>query len=172
MAQIGIILGSDSDLPKIKDCFAILEEFGVSFEVIVSSAHRTPAQTHEWASTARERGLRAIIAAAGGAAHLPGVVAAFTTLPVIGVPIETNVAGGLDSILSIIQMPAGVPVAAMPAGKAGGANAALFAVSILASGDAALAAKIDEYRKKTEKKIKERNEKLNAVGYAEYIKGL
>lgn len=172
MAEIGIILGSDSDLPKIQECFSILDELGISFEIIVSSAHRTPAQTHEWASTARDRGLKAIIAAAGGAAHLPGVVAAFTTLPVIGIPIETNVAGGLDSILSIIQMPAGVPVAAMPAGKAGGANAALFAAAILASGDPLLAAKISDYRKKTEKKISERNEKLNAVGYAEYIKGL
>ncbi|HNW27592.1 MAG TPA: 5-(carboxyamino)imidazole ribonucleotide mutase [Spirochaetota bacterium] len=170
MAEIGIILGSDSDLPKIKECFEILEEFGVKFDLIISSAHRCPSQTMEWASTASKRGLKVIIAAAGGAAHLPGVVASHTTLPVIGVPIETAIAGGLDSMLSIIQMPAGIPVAAMAAGKAGGANAALFAVSILALSNPGYAGKLDAYRADMAEKIQGRNEKLKQMGVREYIR--
>ncbi|MCU0846329.1 MAG: 5-(carboxyamino)imidazole ribonucleotide mutase [Spirochaetes bacterium] len=172
MALVGIILGSDSDLPKIQDCFGILEDFGVDFEIIVSSAHRSPDATREWASTARDRGIRLIIAAAGGAAHLPGVVAAHTTLPVIGIPIETQVAGGLDSILSIIQMPSGVPVAAMPAGKSGGSNAALFALEILSLADPSIEKKLSDFRKNVSEKIKSRNQKLNASGYKQYIKDL
>jgi 5-(carboxyamino)imidazole ribonucleotide mutase len=170
MAKVGIILGSDSDLPKIKECFEILEQFEVPFEIIISSAHRTPEQTKEWTVNAAKRGLKVIIAAAGGAAHLPGVVASHTTLPVIGIPIETGLAGGLDSMLSIIQMPAGIPVAAMAAGKAGGANAALFAVSILALSDASCAERLVYYRKEMAEKIAGRNEQLNRVGYKEYIK--
>ncbi len=172
MPQIGIILGSDSDLPKIQGCFETLDDFGVSYEIIISSAHRSPAKTLQWASEAEGRGIAVIVAAAGGAAHLPGVVAAHTILPVIGIPIETSVAGGLDSILSIIQMPAGVPVAAMPAGRAGGANAALFALGILALGDAALKEKLVSFRKSTAAKIETRNEKLAAQGYKEYIKAM
>jgi 5-(carboxyamino)imidazole ribonucleotide mutase len=170
MAEIGIILGSDSDIPKVKECFEILEQFGVPFETVISSAHRTPEQTREWASGAAGRGIKVIIAVAGGAAHLPGVVASHTTLPVIGVPVETNIAGGLDSILSIVQMPAGVPVAAMAAGKAGGANAALFAVSILSLANTSYAEKLVRYRKETEEKISKRNEKLSRAGYRDYIK--
>ncbi len=170
MAEVGIIVGSDSDLPKIKDCFNILEEFRVDFEVIISSAHRCPARTMEWSSTASQRGIKVIIAAAGGAAHLPGVVASHTTLPVIGVPIETSVAGGLDSMLSIIQMPAGVPVAAMAAGKAGGTNAALFAVSILALSGGDRAERLVSYRKTMAEKISGRNEQLKKIGLKEYIK--
>jgi phosphoribosylaminoimidazole carboxylase PurE protein len=170
MADIGIILGSDSDLPRVNDCFKILEEFKISFEIIISSAHRSPDQTREWAVSAAGRGIRVIIAIAGGAAHLPGVVAAHTTLPVIGVPVETGIAGGLDSILSIIQMPAGVPVAAMAAGKAGGANAALFAVSILALSDPSLSERIAKYRADMADKISKRNEKLSKTGYRDYNK--
>lgn len=170
--MIGIILGSDSDLPKIKNCFTILEEFNIKFEVIISSAHRTPEQTMEWAVSARERGIRVIIAAAGGAAHLPGVVAAHTTLPVLGVPIETSIGGGLDSVLSIIQMPSGIPVAAMPAGKAGGTNAALFAVEILAVTDTILADKLVEFRKKEADKIIEKNKSIDSMGYKKYIEHL
>lgn len=170
MAEVGIILGSDSDLPKIRECFDILERFQIPYETIISSAHRSPARTMEWASSAAGRGIRVIIAVAGGAAHLPGVVAAHTTLPVIGVPVETGIAGGLDSILSIIQMPAGVPVAAMPAGKAGGANAALFAASILALNNAAYAGRIDAYRKETAEKISGRNQELKRLGPLEYIR--
>ncbi len=172
MPQIGIILGSDSDLPKIKECFSILDEFGIDFEVIISSAHRTPEQTREWAVSARERGIRVIIAAAGGAAHLPGVVASHTVLPVIGIPIETKIGGGLDSILSILQMPAGIPVAAMSAGAAGGANAALYAISILALTDEKYAKKIEEYREKTAEKISDKNKKIKSAGLQKYIKTL
>jgi phosphoribosylaminoimidazole carboxylase PurE protein len=172
MAEIGIILGSDSDLPKIKDCFSILEEFDVAFELIVSSAHRTPMQTMEWVTGARNRGIKVIIAAAGGAAHLPGVAASHTTLPVIGIPIESNIAGGLDSILSILQMPGGIPVGTMPAGKSGGTNAALYAVSMLAITDVKLAKKIDSYREKTAEKIIAKNKKIQSMGYDAYIKSV
>ncbi|MDR3237626.1 MAG: 5-(carboxyamino)imidazole ribonucleotide mutase [Spirochaetia bacterium] len=170
--MVGIILGSDSDLPKVQNCFSILEDFGINFELIISSAHRTPGQTREWAASARKRGIKAIIAAAGGAAHLPGVVASHTTLPVIGVPVETQIGGGVDSILSIIQMPAGIPVAAVSAGKAGGANAALFAVEILAVYDESLAVKLSDYRKKEEQKIAAKNESIASVGYKKYIEQL
>jgi len=172
MAQVGIILGSDSDLPKVKNCFETLEEFDISFEIIVSSAHRTPEETKEWVSSARSRGLKAIIAVAGGAAHLPGVVASHTTLPVIGVPIETKISGGLDSILSILQMPGGIPVATMPAGRAGGINAALFAVNILGVENASVADKLDQYRKKMAEKIAAKNADIAAQGYKKYIAGL
>ncbi len=172
MAIVGIILGSDSDLPKVKECFHILDDFNVDFEIIVSSAHRTPEQTKEWVSTAKERGLKIIIAAAGGAAHLPGVVASYTTLPVIGVPIKSDISGGLDSILSILQMPSGIPVGTMPVGKAGGTNAALYAISVLSISDDSLAEKLDEYRKKTGERIKDKNKRLRSAGYKEYIKAI
>ncbi len=172
MPLVSVVLGSDSDLPKVKSCFDLLEEFGVSFEVVVSSAHRTPEKTKEWAASLRTRGVKAVIAAAGGAAHLPGVVAAFTTLPVIGVPIETSIGGGLDSIFSILQMPAGIPVATMPAGGAGGANAALFAIALLAATDSSLETKLDSYREKMAEGVIVKNERLQKIGYREYIKGL
>jgi 5-(carboxyamino)imidazole ribonucleotide mutase len=163
-------LGSDSDLPKIGDCFSILEEFGIDFEIIIASAHRTPERAREWVAGARERGIRVIIAAAGGAAHLPGVAASHTTLPVIGIPVETNIAGGLDSILSIMQMPSGIPVATMPAGKAGGANAGLFAVSILALYNKEYENRLVSYRKKMSDKITAKNDELKSSGYSGYIK--
>ena len=172
MVQVGIVMGSDSDLPKIKECFSILEEFGVEFEVLVSSAHRTPEQTVKWVSSARDRGLKVIIAAAGGAAHLPGVTAAHTTLPVLGIPIESKIAGGLDSLLSIAQMPAGISVATMPAGSAGGANAALFALNILSVSDSSIADKLKDYRANMQTKIEAKNKELNSLGYKEYIKKL
>ncbi len=170
MASVGVILGSDSDLPKIKECFEILDRFEVKYEVIVSSAHRTPDQTAEWVKGARDRGIMVIIAAAGGAAHLPGVVASHTILPVIGIPVESPIAGGLDSLLSINQMPAGIPVATMAAGKAGGANAALFAANILALSDRKVADKLAEYRKEMQKKIMEKNEMINQTGLMNYIR--
>lgn len=172
MPQIGIILGSDSDLPKIKTCFEILEKFEVEFDIIISSAHRTPEQTKEWVNGAKGRGIKVIIAAAGGAAHLPGVVASHTTLPVIGVPIETNIAGGMDSILSIIQMPQGIPVAAMPSGKAGGGNAALFALSILSLLDEKINSNLQKYRKEMADSVIGKNKKIKEMGYEEYIKYL
>lgn len=172
MPQIGIILGSDSDLPKIRQCPEILEKFGVSFEIIFSSAHRTPEQTRDWVESARSRGIKVIIAAAGGAAHLPGVCAAHTTLPVIGIPIESAISGGLDSILSIIQMPSGIPVAAMPSGKAGGANSALFALSILSISDSATAEKLAEYRNEMKTEIENKNDLLRKKGFREYIESI
>ena len=169
MAIVGVILGSDSDLPKVRECFEVMDQFSVEYEVIVSSAHRSPEQTVEWVRNASGRGLKAIIAIAGGAAHLPGVVAAHTVLPVIGIPIETGIAGGLDSILSILQMPAGIPVATMPTGKSGGANAALFAISILAVNDKTLTEKLVLYRKKMETKITEKNKSIKEIGLMNYI---
>jgi len=172
MPVIGIILGSDSDLPKVKECFEIFDEFNVEYEVLVSSAHRSPEMTVAWVKSSREKGMKAIIAIAGGAAHLPGVVASHTTLPVIGIPIETNIAGGLDSILSILQMPAGIPVGAMAAGKSGGANAALYALSIISVSDNEIAEKLTSYRKKIEQKIEDKNKTIKEAGLMNYIKKL
>ena len=132
---VGIIMGSASDMPVMEACTAQLEEFGVPYEVVIASAHRNPAKVHEWASTAVDRGMRVIIAAAGKAAHLGGVVAAYTPLPVIGVPIKTSDLGGLDSLLSMVQMPSGVPVACVAIN--GAKNAAIFATQILGAGDEA-----------------------------------
>lgn len=172
MVEVGIILGSDSDLPKIKECFEILDGFGISYEVIISSAHRTPEQTAAWVKSAAGKGIKVIIAAAGGAAHLPGVAASHTILPVIGIPVESSIAGGLDSLLSINQMPSGIPVGTMAVGKAGGANAALYAASILALLEPAVAEKLAAYRKDMEKKISDRNTKINQIGLMNYIKNL
>lgn len=130
--KIGIIMGSQSDMGVMQDCIDQLEEFGVPYEVKVASAHRNPAEVHGWASTAVDRGLRVIIAAAGKAAHLGGVVAAYTPLPVVGVPIKTSDLGGLDSLLSMVQMPKGVPVACVAIN--GAKNAAIYAVQILGAG--------------------------------------
>jgi 5-(carboxyamino)imidazole ribonucleotide mutase len=143
---VGIVLGSDSDQEAMQPCVATLKEFGIPCELRVISAHRTPNAAHEYATTAADRGLRVIIGAAGGAAHLPGVLASLTPLPVIGVPMPSSVMGGLDSLLSIVQMPSGVPVATVAVGKAGPVNAALLAAEILAGTDAALREKIVQYR--------------------------
>lgn len=172
MPSVGIILGSDSDLPKVKECFEIFDDFGIDYEVLISSAHRSPELTVSWVKEARGKGMKAIIAVAGGAAHLPGVVASHTTLPVIGVPVETKIAGGLDSVLSILQMPAGIPVAAMAAGKSGGANAALFAISIMSVSDSTIEERIDSYRKKNEQKISDKNRAIREAGLMNYIRKL
>jgi len=137
--DVGVILGSKSDLPLMESCLKQLEEFAIDTELKICSAHRDPAGVMQWASTARKRGLKAVIAAAGGAAHLPGVVAAWTDLPVIGVPVPTQHLGGVDSLYSIVQMPAGIPVATMAIGEAGARNAAWFAARILGTGDADVA---------------------------------
>lgn len=136
---VGVIMGSKSDLPVMEACTEQLEAFGVPYELVIASAHRNPAKVHEWASTAADRGIRVIIAAAGKAAHLGGVVAAYTPLPIIGVPIKTSDLGGMDSLLSMVQMPSGVPVACVAIN--GAKNAAIFATQILGAGD-------DEYRNK------------------------
>jgi 5-(carboxyamino)imidazole ribonucleotide mutase len=141
-----VILGSKSDLPQMESCITQLEAFGIAHEVKVCSAHRDPAGVMEWASTAAARGLKVVIAAAGGAAHLPGVVAAWTDLPVIGVPMPTEHLGGQDSLYSIVQMPAGIPVATVAIGTAGAKNAAWLAARILGLQDADLAARHHDMR--------------------------
>jgi 5-(carboxyamino)imidazole ribonucleotide mutase len=148
MAQplVGILMGSKSDWDVMRNAAQQLEAFGVPYEARVLSAHRTPDQTLRYAETARERGLACIIAGAGGAAHLAGVLAAKTTLPVLGVPIPSSHLKGLDSLLAIVQMPRGIPVATFAIGEAGAANAALFAVALLAVNDAPLAERLQAYR--------------------------
>jgi 5-(carboxyamino)imidazole ribonucleotide mutase len=146
MVQVGIIMGSNSDWNVMQHAAAFLQQFGVAFECKVVSAHRTPDLMFEYAEQARGRGLKAIIAGAGGAAHLPGMVAAKTTLPVLGVPVPSKYLRGEDSLLSIVQMPKGVPVATFAIGEAGAANAALFAISLLANENAELAAQLDAFR--------------------------
>ena len=141
---VGIIIGSKSDLPAMEPCMAQLDEFGVPYELIIASAHRKPAVVHEWATTARERGIRVIIAAAGKAAHLGGVVAAYTPNPVICVPMKTSDLGGLDSLLSMVQMPSGVPVACVAIN--GAKNAAILAVQMLGCGDDAMCQKIIDFK--------------------------
>jgi 5-(carboxyamino)imidazole ribonucleotide mutase len=138
MPVVGVILGSKSDLPLMESCVKVLEDLGLTHEVKVCSAHRNPRGVMEWATTARERGLKVVIAAAGGAAHLPGVVAAWTDLPVIGVPVPTQHLGGLASLYSIVQMPAGVPVATVAIGEAGAKNAAWLAARIIGLTDASV----------------------------------
>jgi 5-(carboxyamino)imidazole ribonucleotide mutase len=151
--MIGIVMGSSSDWETMKAAAKMLDEFAVRYEAKAMSAHRTPHAVAEWASNARKNGMKAIIAAAGGAAHLAGVVAAHTTLPVLGVPMPSKHLQGLDSLLSTVQMPKGIPVATFAIGDAGAANAALFAVSLLALEDQALAAKLDEFRRKQTKAV-------------------
>ncbi len=147
MAEVGVILGSKSDLPLMESCLRQLEAFGIEAELQVCSAHRDPRGVMEWAASARERGLKVVIAAAGGAAHLPGVVAAWTDLPVIGVPVPTPHLGGQDSLYSIVQMPAGIPVATVAIGEAGAKNAAWLAARILAVTDPDLASRHGEMRR-------------------------
>ena len=153
MIQVGIIMGSDSDWPVMRQAANFLEEVGVGYEARVVSAHRTPDLMFEYAETARIRGIKAIIAGAGGAAHLPGMVAAKTTVPVLGVPVPSKYLRGEDSLLSIVQMPKGVPVATFAIGEAGAANAALFAVSMLANEDAELARKLAGFRSRQEQSV-------------------
>lgn len=143
---VGVVMGSSSDWPVMQHAATWLREFDVAFEKRVVSAHRTPDLLFEYAQSARDRGLRCIIAGAGGAAHLPGMLAAKTTLPVLGVPVPSRYLQGQDSLLSIVQMPKGVPVATFAIGEAGAANAGLFAVSLLANDDHDLAARLDEFR--------------------------
>lgn len=144
--KVGVVMGSQSDWPVMQHAVQQLETFGIEYETRVVSAHRTPDLLFEYAATARERGLACIIAGAGGAAHLPGMLAAKTSLPVLGVPVNSKYLKGLDSLLSIVQMPKGIPVATFAIGEAGAANAGLYAVALLAVNDAALAAKLDVFR--------------------------
>ena len=161
--RVGILMGSDSDWPKIKAVALALDEFGITYEVQVMSAHRTPELVANYAGTARDRGLQVLIAAAGGAAHLAGVCAAHTILPVIGIPVPTDLAGGLDSLLSIVQMPGDIPVATVGAGMGGPRNAGLLAVQMLALTDSALAEKLVRFKQDLVEKVKQRNESLQAA---------
>ena len=147
-ASIGVIMGSQSDWPTMAHAVQILEEFGIAHEVHIVSAHRTPDRLVAYAKGAANRGLQAIIAGAGGAAHLPGMVAAMTRVPVLGVPVQSAALSGVDSLYSIVQMPGGVPVATFAIGKAGATNAGLFAAALLANTDADLAARLDAWRAK------------------------
>ena len=153
---VGIVMGSQSDWETMLHAASALDQLKISYETGIVSAHRTPERLYEYARTARSRGLRAIIAGAGGAAHLPGMIAALTALPVLGVPIESRTLKGIDSLLSIVQMPAGIPVATFAIGQAGAVNAALFAAAILALSDPAAAAALDDWRLKQTEGVAER----------------
>lgn len=145
-ADIGIIMGSQSDWPTMKHAADILDSLGVSYEAKIVSAHRTPDRLYDYAKTAKDRGLKCIIAGAGGAAHLPGMAAAMTILPVFGVPVQSSMLSGKDSLLSIVQMPGGIPVGTLAIGKAGATNAGLLAASVLALSDPELASRLEKWR--------------------------
>ena len=153
--KVGIIMGSQSDWPTMRNAAQTLEKLGVPFEARIVSAHRTPDRLREYATSARARGLHAIVAGAGGAAHLPGMCAAWTSVPVLGVPVESHALRGQDSLLSIVQMPAGIPVGTLAIGKPGAINAALLAAAIIALADAKVAAALDTYRANQTKKVLE-----------------
>ena len=157
---VGIIMGSDSDLPVMSESARMLDKFGIPFEIEIVSAHRSPARAHEYASTAIARGLKVIIVAAGGAAHLAGVAAALTTLPVIAVPMATTVLSGIDSLLSTVQMPAGVPVAAMAIDKPGAINAAIYAAEILATSDPRVAERLVTYKQELARSVAEKSDRM------------
>ncbi len=166
--QVGIIMGSTSDLKVMREAADILEDFGISFEIAIVSAHRTPDRLMDYASSAVSRGLKVIIAGAGGAAHLPGMVAAVTPLPVVGVPVRSaNSIDGWDSILSILQMPGGVPVATVALD--GAKNAGILAAQIIGAGNPAILDKIVAYKETLRKKVLESSEALNSKGYQKYM---
>lgn len=166
--MIAIIMGSDSDLPVMSKAADILEKFQVDYHITIVSAHRTPDRMYQFAKEAEEKGIKVIIAGAGGAAHLPGMVASLTHIPVIGVPVKTSSLNGLDSLLSIVQMPAGVPVATVAINNA--ENAALLAISILAVSDKNLAEKLKAYKEHLRSIVENKATKLETLGYVEYLK--
>ena len=159
---VSIVMGSKSDADTLKDASSVLKSFGIGCEMRVISAHRTPQVAHEFGTGAKARGIRVIIAGAGKAAHLAGVMASLTTLPVIGVPMTTSDLGGLDSLLSTVQMPGGIPVATVAIGKAGAKNAALLAVAILALSDKKLDSRLEEYRRKMTQEVMDSDRELQA----------
>ena len=168
MAQVGIVMGSDSDLSVMSKAAEMLDKFGISYEVTVISAHRMPDTFFEYAKTAEEKGFKVIIAGAGGAAHLPGMCAAIFPLPVIGVPIHTKSLGGVDSLYSIVQMPSGIPVATVAIN--GAQNAGILAAKMLATSDAELLQKIKDYAAELKAGVEKKKEKIENIGYAEYLK--
>ncbi len=159
---VGIIMGSSSDWPTLQNAAQVLEDFGVPFEKKVVSAHRTPQLLYDYATTARSRGLKIIIAGAGGAAHLPGMTASMTTVPVLGVPVQSRALSGVDSLYSIVQMPGGIPVATFAIGNAGALNAGLFAISMLANENPELADKLQAFRDRQTAKVLESQKELEA----------
>lgn len=168
--KVGIIMGSDSDLPVMSKAAEILDELQVPYELTIVSAHRTPDRLCEYAKTAEEKGLSVIIAGAGGAAHLPGMTAAMTVLPVIGVPVQTKALGGVDSLYSIVQMPPGIPVATVAIN--GAQNAGLLAAKILATSDAELLGKLKAYSVKLKEQVEAKDAKLQEIGYKAYLEGM
>ncbi|HAL03232.1 MAG TPA: 5-(carboxyamino)imidazole ribonucleotide mutase [Lachnospiraceae bacterium] len=166
MAQVSIVMGSDSDMPVMKKAADILDQLGISFEMRIISAHREPDEFFEYAKTAEERGVKVIIAGAGMAAHLPGMCAAIFPMPVIGIPMHTTSLGGRDSLYSIVQMPSGIPVATVAIN--GGANAGLLAAKILATSDSSLLAKLKDYSEDMKNAVIEKDKRLNEVGYKNY----
>ncbi len=167
---VGIVMGSDSDLSVMKDAASVLDEFGVAYEITVVSAHRTPKRMLDYARTAKKRGLQVIIAGAGGASHLPGMIASMTSLPVIGVPIKTSSLDGMDSLLSIVQMPPGVPVATVAIN--GAKNAAILACQILGIKHQQIDSKIARYKAELERTVKLKAKDLEKKGYKKYLKSL
>lgn len=167
-AVVGIIMGSDSDLPVMSAAAAMCEEFGLAYEVDIVSAHRTPAKLVKYATSAEDRGLKVIIAGAGGAAHLPGMVASETSLPVIGVPVRSSSLDGMDSLLSIVQMPGGVPVATVAIN--GAKNAGILAAQIIGASDGSLRKKITDYKKNMKKEVEAKSQKLQKLEYKKYLK--
>ena len=161
-ALVSIVMGSDSDLEIMREAGKALEEFGISYEIDVTSAHRSPDRTAEYARGAAKRGVRVIIAGAGGAAHLAGVIAAHTTLPVIGVPIPATSLQGMDSLLATVQMPAGIPVATVAIGKPGATNAGILAAQMLALADGSISKKLDAHKEKLARGVDEKSKKLKA----------
>jgi 5-(carboxyamino)imidazole ribonucleotide mutase len=165
--KVGIIMGSDSDLPVMQEAAAVLEELGIEYELTIVSAHRTPARMYEYAREAAVRGLSVIIAGAGGAAHLPGMVASLTSLPVIGVPVKTRSLNGLDSLLSIVQMPGGIPVATVAIN--GAKNAGLLAARILGSSDEEIRSRLEAFAASLEEQVNDKIEALDRKGYKNYL---
>lgn len=159
-AQVAILMGSDSDLPVMNEAVAALKEFSISYEIHVMSAHRSPGLVAEFSTNARSKGTQVFIAGAGGAAHLAGVIAAHTTLPVIGVPVDSTPLVGFDALLATVQMPAGIPVATVAVGKAGARNAGILAAQIISLTDSALADKLSQFKKKLVEGVKEKDAKL------------
>ena len=167
MAKVGIVVGSDSDMPIMAKAAEILDKLGIDYEMTIISAHREPDVFFDWAKAAEDKGFKVIIAGAGKAAHLPGMCAAIFPMPVIGIPMKTSDLGGVDSLYSIVQMPSGIPVATVAIN--GGANAGILAAKILATSDAELLAKLKEYSESLKNDVVKKAEKLEQVGYKEYL---
>ena len=167
MAKVGIVMGSDSEMPIMEKAAEIRDKFGIDYEMTIISAHREPDIFFEWAKSAEEKGIKVIIAGAGKAAHLPGMCAALFPMPVVGIPMKTSDLGGVDSLYSIVQMPSGIPVATVAIN--GGANAGILAAKILATSDAELLAKLKSYSEEMKNDVVKKADKLESIGYKEYL---